>query len=81
MVEQQTYSMEEIAKHNTPEDLWLVIEGKVYDVTDFADEHPGGPEFLEEEAGTDATELFEDAGHSDAAKEMLVDYYIGNLES
>mmetsp|Transcript_2329 Transcript_2329/g.8288 ORF Transcript_2329/g.8288 Transcript_2329/m.8288 type:complete len:82 (+) Transcript_2329:42-287(+) len=79
MAEGKTFTMEQVAAHDKPEDMWLVIEGKVYDVTDFADEHPGGPELLEEEAGTDATELFEDAGHSDAARDMLVDYYIGDL--
>lgn len=32
------YSYEEISKHNTRSDLWMVIDGKVYDITPFADE-------------------------------------------
>ena len=33
-----TYSWEEVQKHNTPQSLWLVIDGNVYDVTNFTEE-------------------------------------------
>lgn len=33
---------QEIAKHNIPEDLWIVVDDTVYDLTEFAPEHPGG---------------------------------------
>lgn len=63
--------MEEISKHKTDEDLWLVIDGLVLDVskhksTDF--DHPGGRKLLVDQAGTDASEAFEDAEHSLVAK-------------
>ena len=35
-------SLEDCKSHNREEDCWLVISGKVYDVTEFLDEHPGG---------------------------------------
>jgi len=35
-------SAQEISKHNIPEDLWLVVDDIVYDLTEFAPEHPGG---------------------------------------
>jgi L-lactate dehydrogenase (cytochrome) len=35
-------SVQEISKHSTPEDLWIVVDNTVYDLTEFAPEHPGG---------------------------------------
>jgi len=37
-------SVWEISKHNSLDDLWIVVHGVVYDLTDFAPEHPGGAE-------------------------------------
>lgn len=37
-------SVKEIAAHNTANDCWLLIEGQVWDLTEFAPNHPGGPE-------------------------------------
>lgn len=45
----------------------------------FISQHPGGEEVLLEQAGGDATESFEDVGHSTDAREMLQQYYIGEL--
>ncbi|KAI3571586.1 cytochrome b5-like heme/steroid binding domain-containing protein [Fusarium oxysporum f. sp. albedinis] len=73
----QEYTWGEIRKHSRPTDLHLVIEGKVYDVTKFQHEHPGGEDFLLDQGGTDVTELFKDAGHSDEANAMLVTLEIG----
>ena len=44
MAEGDLISVEEISKHNTPEDCWIVVDGKVWDITEFAPEHPGGGE-------------------------------------
>ncbi|MBN3319843.1 CYB5 protein, partial [Atractosteus spatula] len=74
------YSLEEIQKHNMSRDTWLVIHDKVYDITRFLEEHPGGEEVLLEQAGGDATESFEDVGHSTDAREMLKQYFIGELD-
>lgn len=35
-------SAQEMSKHNIPEDVWIVVDGTVYDLTEFAPEHPGG---------------------------------------
>ncbi|KAG1941267.1 cytochrome b5 [Pimephales promelas] len=73
------YTVEEIQAHNMIKDTWLIIHDKVYDITSFMEEHPGGEEVLLEQAGSDATESFEDVGHSTDAREMLQQYYIGEL--
>ncbi|PLB50752.1 putative fumarate reductase Osm1 [Aspergillus steynii IBT 23096] len=52
------YSMEEIAKHNKKDDLWIVVKGVVLDVTNWLDEHPGGANALFNFMGRDATEEF-----------------------
>jgi len=74
------YSWEDIKKHATREDLWFVIEGKVYNVTSFLDDHPGGDEVLKDVAGTDATQEFKNVSHSKDALEMLKLYEIGTLK-
>ncbi|KAK2545602.1 cytochrome b5 [Columba livia] len=73
------YTLEEVGKRNSSREAWMVIHGRVYDVTRFLEEHPGGEEVLIEQAGRDATESFEDVGHSTDAREMLKQYYIGEV--
>lgn len=50
------YTLEEVARHSSRKDLWLIIDKKVYDVTNFDKEHPGGAAALLQFAGRDATE-------------------------
>ncbi|KAL7004121.1 Structural maintenance of chromosomes protein 5 [Cystobasidiomycetes sp. EMM_F5] len=57
--------------------LTLPSRWPVYAVAPFVDEHPGGDEVLYGEAGRDATEAFEDVGHSDEAREILDKYIVG----
>jgi len=73
------YTREDIRVHNMSSDTWLIIHDKVYDITSFLEEHPGGEEVLLEQGGADATESFEDVGHSTDAREMLQQYFIGEL--
>ncbi|KAI0426160.1 mitochondrial cytochrome-like protein b2 [Xylaria sp. FL1042] len=51
-------SVEEIAAHQSLDDLWLVIDGVVYDFSEFAPEHPGGVSVLLQHAGRDATAAY-----------------------
>jgi hypothetical protein len=53
-----------LAGHNTPQLCALAIHGCIYDVTKFVSSHPGSPETLLDHAGMDATDIFEDIGHS-----------------
>lgn len=54
----QTLTREEVAKHNTPDDAWVIIDGDVMNVTKFAKLHPGGKSTLLDFAGQDVTEDF-----------------------
>lgn len=74
-----TYTLKQIAEHNAKKSTWVLIHDSIYDVTAFLDEHPGGEEVLLEQAGKDATENFEDVGHSGDARQLMVKYKIGEL--
>ncbi|KGG51845.1 hypothetical protein DI09_25p50 [Mitosporidium daphniae] len=78
---EKVYSHLEIEKHNRIDDLWVIVDGIVYDVTTFHLEHPGGKTVIRDYAGQDATEAFEDIGHSSDARERLKSFAIGRLES
>ncbi|KEY66867.1 hypothetical protein S7711_05221 [Stachybotrys chartarum IBT 7711] len=71
---------QDVAEHNTKKDLYMVIHNKVYNVSSFVDEHPGGEEVMLDVGGQDATEAFEDVGHSDEARETLEKLLVGDLK-
>ncbi|KAI4230290.1 MAG: hypothetical protein L6R36_000101 [Xanthoria steineri] len=71
MSETQEMTFSDVAEHNSKKDLFIVVHDKVYDATAFVDEHPGGEEVLLDVGGQDATEAFEDVGHSDEARQIL----------
>jgi len=77
MADQKVFTLAEIAQKTTKKDIHLLINGKVYAVAKFLDEHPGGDEVLLQEAGKDATDAFEDVGHSDEARDILKTYQVG----
>ncbi|KAJ3306990.1 hypothetical protein HDV03_003317 [Kappamyces sp. JEL0829] len=54
-----TFTLAQIASHNKEDDVWIVVHGKVYDVTPFLNEHPGGKKILVKVAGQDATKQFD----------------------
>ncbi len=76
-------TLAELAKHDSAQNCWLLIAGKIYDVTTFLPDHPGEARTILPTCGTDATQAFADRGgtgtHSNIAKTMLAAYYIGDL--
>ncbi|XBW34914.1 hypothetical protein QEN19_000478 [Hanseniaspora menglaensis] len=66
-----TISLEEFTKHSTPEDCWVIINGIVYDLTEFISKHPGGPDIINANCGKDVSLLFNPIHASD-----LIDKYI-----
>ncbi|EGC38284.1 hypothetical protein DICPUDRAFT_76093 [Dictyostelium purpureum] len=75
----KSYTLEEISKHNTPDDFWVIVRGKVYDLGDYLMMHPGGPKLLFKHGGKDATEDFEGMFHSRNAKAILEKFWIGKV--
>ena len=68
---------EALSKHNNAKDCWVSIDDKIYDLTDFLEEHPAGPQSILDLAGKDATEIF-DSVHT---RGMLDDFdVIGELK-
>ncbi|KAF8160894.1 fumarate reductase [Crassisporium funariophilum] len=53
-----SFTMAEVAKHNKKDDIWVVVDGQVLDVTSFLPDHPGGEKAILLYAGRDATEEF-----------------------
>ena len=53
----------ELARHSTRDDCWCAIHGKVYNVTSFLDDHPGGANIMVKYAGKDATRAFDMSAH------------------
>jgi len=52
------FTLEDVAKHTTRTDCWIVVKGTVVDVTSFLQEHPGGPDVIAGKAGKDLTKMF-----------------------
>jgi len=71
------YAPDQIAAHNTESDCWLQIHDKVYDVTKYLDSHPGGAEVILDTAGGNATDMFDDIGHSNDARRQLAKFQVG----
>ena len=72
-------TLDELSKHSDRSDVWMTIHGKVYNVTKYLEDHPGGEEVLLERAGKDATEDYEDVGHSNEARKALNPLEVGEL--
>ena len=75
------YSEEQVRENNGKggKPLFIVIDGKVYDVTGF--DHPGGVDLLEpKEDQLDRGDDFADVGHSYTAQSLLNQMYVGDLK-
>ncbi|KAJ5626448.1 hypothetical protein N7528_003875 [Penicillium herquei] len=55
---QHLFDRSEVATHNKEEDLWVIIDGRVFNLTTFLDTHPGGRTVLLQIAGRDATKQY-----------------------
>ena len=59
-METQTVTKEELNKHTKDGDLWVLVDGKVYDVSEYMEDHPGGKEILLDNSGAkDASQAYQ----------------------
>merc|ERR1712051_565876 len=72
-------TLEEVAKHNTKADCWVVVNGEVLNVTNFLSDHPGGELAILTFAGKDATEEFNMIHPPDVIPKYAPDAIIGKL--
>lgn len=75
-------SMDEVEKHDSlDKGVWVVIEGQVYDVTEFIGSHPGGSRIILKNAGKDVTELYKPVHPSTAIRDNLQpSQHLGQLD-
>merc|ERR1711876_67325 len=71
------YTVEEVAKHTTKEDCWVILHGRVLNVTSFLSQHPGGELAILTFAGKDATAEFDMIHPPDVVDKYAPDAVIG----
>jgi len=78
--EVKKYSWAEVQAHSESKDKWIVIDGQVYNVTNWARKHPGGSRVISHYAGQDATDAFT-AFHNDleSVKKYLKPLHVGSV--
>ena len=73
-------SPQEVARHNKPDDCWVVIDNYVYDVTFFLPNHPGGEDVIRANAGKDVSAVFGPLhAKGTLAKNIPEEYQLGPL--
>ncbi len=73
------YTMAQVAEHNTKDDCWIILDDRVYDITDFIDRHPGGVGPVVNMAGKDATDVFANYHAARVYKTMLSKFMVGEV--
>ena len=76
------FTTEDVALHASPASCWVTRDNKVYDVTRFLADHPGGDDFILKYAGKDIGAIMKDPAehdHSDSAYDMLDEFVVGRL--
>ncbi|KAK3187498.1 Osmotic growth protein [Lecanicillium sp. MT-2017a] len=79
-IPEKEYTMDEVAKHNTKGDLWVVVKGVVMDLSNWLDEHPGGPQAIMNFMGRDATEEFEMLHDDEVIPKYAPEQVIGRVK-
>ena len=74
-------TMDQVAMNDSEESCWSVVDGSVYDLTDWINKHPGGASRIIQLCGTDGTSLFQGQhGGSSGPESTLEGYLLGPLQ-
>ncbi|GME26591.1 Cytochrome b5 [Neofusicoccum parvum] len=76
-----TFSKADVASHNKPDSLYIIVDEDVYDLTKFQDEHPGGKKILQRVAGKDASKQFWKYHNEGILKKYQKQLQVGSLDS
>ena len=77
---QKSITVEEVSKHNKPNDCWTIIDNNVYDITKFLELHPGGKNVMINYLGKDATQVF-NYFHAPIVKSKYKNLIVGVLST
>ena len=77
----KTFTQAEVASHNKPDSLFITIDGDVFDLTKFQDDHPGGKKILARVAGKDASKQFWKYHNEGILKKYKPQLQVGSLDS
>ncbi|KDO34363.1 hypothetical protein SPRG_01499 [Saprolegnia parasitica CBS 223.65] len=77
--EYRKYTRAQVAMHNKEHDAWIIVKDKVFDITEYVEDHPGGLSILND-VGGDATVGFYGPQHPPTVAEHILEYLIGEID-
>lgn len=75
------FTASDVASHNKPDNLYIIVDGDVYDLTKFQDDHPGGKKILQRVAGKDASKQFWKYHNEGILKKYKTKLLVGSLDT
>lgn len=73
------YSRQEVARHDLPDDAWIIVDSKVYNITDYIDDHPGGSSILNNLGADNTKAVLEGPQHPETVRDILNMHFIGEV--
>lgn len=77
----QTFTKDDVASHNKADNLWIIVDEEVYDLTKFQDDHPGGKKILQRVGGKDASKQFWKYHNASILKKYKGQLQVGSLDT
>ncbi|KAJ8600635.1 hypothetical protein CTAYLR_006920 [Chrysophaeum taylorii] len=73
------FTRSQVAKHDSPDDAWIIVDGKVYDISSYIDDHPGGSAILNNLGADNTKAVLEGPQHPETVRDILAMHLIGDL--